>query len=107
MFQLRKDQDREKENRRRLQEQNDNLRVDVSNLRLEVDFLADKLDEEEKEKRRHDIVLDNIELIDDDGDVRPPSKCLQNIANKVLLGKVISDDDLIKTTVIKNVAPKK
>ena len=101
VFQLRKDHDREAEHRRQLQQQNSDLRDEVNSLRYEVDYLAEKMDEGEREKRENDIVLDNIELTDDNGDVRPPSKCLQNLVNKILLCEVINDDEIIKTTVIK------
>ena len=53
--------------------------------------------EMEQEKRKNDIVLDNIEL-SGTPDERDLDRFFQNTVNKTLLGEIISDGDLIKTT---------
>ena len=97
IFQLKKALDEEREKRGVLEKENCELRGEVRYIHGELDFLNGKIEQFDQERRQNDIVVSNIEATD----TSDPNKLLQSIVNKTLLVEVISDCDLISTTVIR------
>ena len=63
----------------------------------ELDFLLGKIEQLDLEKRQNDLVVSNIEMTD----TTDPNELLQFILNETSMVEVISDGDLISTTVIR------
>ena len=59
--------------------------------------MKDRFEHLEQEKRINDIVVDNV----DTSEMNDPNKHLQELINTTLMGVIVSDNELINTTVIK------
>ena len=68
----------------------------------ELDFLLGKIEQLDLEKRQNDLVVSNIEMTD----TTDPNELLQFILNETSMVEVISDGDLISTTIRKRCAQK-
>ena len=97
-FDMKRDLDREREKRKRLEEENYELRIEVKQLSIEVDGVLEKMDSEDQEKRRNDVVLENLET----QEVSDAKGFFVTEVNKNLMGKIIEESDVERVVVLKN-----
>ena len=80
-----------------MEKENQGLHDEVKFIYSELDYMKDRFEHLEQEKRINDIVVDNV----DTSEMNDPNKHLQELINKTLMGVIVSDNELINTTVIK------
>ena len=96
IFQIKTDLDKEKKKTERLSKENEGLRRDMKLAINEVNFLADRVEQLDQEKRQCDIVINNIDV----SDVKEPVKFFQTVVNSTLMGEVVADSDILNATAI-------
>ena len=96
IYLLRKDVDAEKEKRKHLERLNEGLSQQMTFVTNDLHDMEEKIDKVEQEKRSNDVVIENVEKLE----VSDPGKHMQELINTTLMGKVMEDGDIIKTSII-------
>ena len=60
--------------------------------------MEEEIDDVEREKRQNDIVIDNVER----QEVSEGGKFLQQLINTTLMGNIVNEEEILKTTCIPN-----
>ena len=88
--------EKETEKRRRVLQENEDLKREVSILHAQTNALTEKIDNIEQDKLSNDIVLSNVNK----NEVSSPREAFKGIINRTLMTEVVKDSDIchINTT---------
>ena len=98
IFSLKDTLDQERQKRKKLEKENENLQADMTQIRREMQCLNDRLDDYDQNTRNSDVVFDNINR----EEVKDVRDFTTKLVNDALMGKVLDKNDLKKATIIKN-----
>lgn len=97
IFEMRKEQEKDKNKIQALERDNEELKHDLSYLNGELQVMIEKMDQMEQKERRNDLIFDNVENFPVSGS----GEELQVLVNKTLMGEVITDSDIKSTRVFR------
>ena len=86
---------KERELRQQLQEENVALKREQKYLNGEVNYLLEKMDDFDQERRNLDVVIENV----DEASLRDKKAPFIDFVNQTLMGKVIGPEDLSFTRI--------
>lgn len=100
IFDMRQELEREKEKRRRVERENNELKLQVAGLHREVRNVIDELEEEDQKRRNCDVVFNNLPV--PPKEVRDMGDYMRATINATLMGNVVEEKDIKKIISFKN-----
>ena len=89
IFSLKDTLDQERQKRKKLEKENENLQADMTQIRRDMQYLNDRLDEYDQNTRNCDVVFVNI----NGEEVKDVRDFTTKLVNDALMGKVLDKND--------------